>query len=80
MGNGWQIESNPTILYDWEAISGHEWTVPIGAGVSKTMRLGSVPVKLAFDIQNFVVSPDRFGPKWQFTLSFTPVISTKLLR
>jgi len=80
MGNGWQIESNPIILYDWEAISGNEWIVPIGAGVSRTIMLGNMPMKLAFDIQNFVVSPDRFGPKWQFTLSFTPVISTKLLR
>jgi len=80
MGNGWQIESNPTILYDWEAVSGNEWTVPIGAGVSKTMRLGSVPVKFALDIQKFVVSPDRFGPDWQVTLSLTPVLSSKLLK
>jgi len=80
MGNGWQIESNPTILYDWEAISDHEWTVPIGAGVSKTMRLGRVPVKLAFDLQKYVVSPDRLGPDWQLTFSLTPVLSTKLLR
>ena len=80
MGNGWKIESNPTILYDWEAVSGNEWTVPIGAGVSKTMRLGRVPVKLALDIQKFVVSPDRFGPDWQVTVSLTPVFSTKLLQ
>jgi hypothetical protein len=80
LGNGWQIESNPIILYDWEAVSGNEWTVPIGAGVSKTIMLGNMPMKLAFDIQNYVVSPDRFGPEWLFTLSFTPVISTKLLR
>jgi len=80
MGNGWQIESNPTILYDWEAISGHEWTVPIGAGVSKTMRLGRVPVKFALDLQKYIVSPDRLGPDWQLTFSFTPVLSTKLLR
>jgi hypothetical protein len=80
MGNGWQIESNPTILYDWEAISGHEWTVPIGVGASKTMRLGRVPVKLAFDVQKYVISPDRLGPDWQITFSITPVLSTKLLR
>ncbi len=80
LGNGWQIESNPIILYDWEAVSGNEWTVPIGVGVSKTIMLGRIPTKLAFDIQNYVVSPDRFGPKWQATFSITPVISTKLMR
>jgi hypothetical protein len=80
LGNGWQIESNPVILYDWEAVAGNEWTVPIGAAVSKTIRIGRWPTKLAFDIQKYVVTPDRFGPDWQFTLSFTPVLSTKLLQ
>jgi hypothetical protein len=80
LGNGWQIESNPTILYDWEAVSGNEWSVPLGAGVSNTMMLGSVPLKLAVEIQHFVVSPDRFGPDWRLQFSVTPVISTKYLR
>ena len=80
LGNGWQIESNPIIFYDWEAVSGNEWTVPIGAGVSKTMMVGSVPLKLAFEIQKYVVTPDRFGPEWLFRFSLTPVLSTRLLR
>ena len=80
LGNGWQIESNPTILYDWEAVSGNEWSVPIGVGVSKTIMAGSFPMKFAFEVQNFVVSPDRFGPEWQFMLNLTPLISTQLLR
>ena len=79
LGNGWQIESNPIILYDWEAVSGNEWLVPIGAGISKTILLGSLPLKMGFEIQKFVVSPDRFGPDWFLRVSFTPVISTKLL-
>ena len=80
LGNGWQIESSPIIHYDWEAVSGNEWSVPIGGGVSKTVRLGSLPLKMAFDIEYFVVSPDRLGPDWLFAIKFSPVISTKLLR
>ena len=80
MGNGWQIELNPTILYDWEALDDHEWTIPIGVGVSKTMRLGRVPIKFGVDLEKFLVSPDRLGPDWRITLSITPVLSTKLLR
>lgn len=80
LGNGWQIESNPVILYDWEAVSGNEWSVPVGAGISKTIMLGRVPAKLAFEIQNFVVSPDRFGPEWLFRFAFTPVFSSQHLR
>jgi hypothetical protein len=77
LGNGWQIESNPTVLYDWEAVSGNEWTVPVGAGASRTIMLGRVPAKLAFELQYFVVSPDRFGPEWLFRFSFVPVLSTR---
>jgi hypothetical protein len=80
LGNGWLIEANPTILYDWEAVSGNEWTVPVGAGLSRTFMLGNVPVKLGVEIQNNIVSPDRFGPEWLVNLNLTPVFSTRLLR
>jgi hypothetical protein len=80
LGNGWLLEANPVILYDWEAVSGNEWTVPVGAGLSKTFMLGKVPVKLGLEIQNHIVSPDRFGPEWLVNLNLTPIISTRLLR
>ena len=80
LGNGWLIEANPTILYDWEAVSGNEWTVPVGAGLSKTFKLGKVPFKLGVEVQNFIVTPDRFGPEWLVNLNLTPVFSTQLLR
>ena len=75
LGNGWQIVSNPTILYDWEADSGNELLLPIGGGFAKTTRFGSTPVKLAFELQRYVETPERFGPEWLFTFSITPVIS-----
>ena len=74
LGNGWQIFSSPKITYDWEADSGNELLLPIGAGISKTTRIGRMPLKLSFEIQNFVVSPDRFGSEWLATFSFTPVL------
>lgn len=73
LGNGWQIISNPTILYDWEADSGNELLLPLGGGVSKTTRLGRVPVKMELEIQKYIVSPDRFGPEWQLTFNVKPV-------
>ena len=79
LGNGWQIESNPLILYDWEAVSDNEWLVPVGAGVSRTFRLWDIPVKMGVELQKYVVSPDRFGPDWLFRFSLTPVLSTRLL-
>ena len=73
LGNGWQVFSSPTLTYDWEADSGNELLLPIGVGISKTARFGRTPVKMAAEIQKFVVSPDRFGTDWLLTLSFTPV-------
>ena len=73
LGNGWQIFSNPTITYDWEAASGNKLLLPIGGGVSKVSRLGGLPLKFAMDVQNYIVSPDAYGPEWLLTFSVTPV-------
>jgi len=80
LNNGWQIFSSPKITYDWEADSGNELLLPIGAGISKTTRIGRMPLKLSFELQNFVVSPDRFGTEWLFTFSFTPVFPNPFRR
>ena len=73
LGNGWQVFSNPTILYDWEALSGNDLLLPLAVGISKTTRLGKMPAKFSFEIQKYVISPDRFGNDLTATFSFTPV-------
>lgn len=80
LGNSWQIESNPVILYDWEAVSNNQWYVPVGAGISKMMRIGNVPMKVGVELQYFIVSPERFGKEWLLKFNLTPVLSTRLLR
>ena len=72
-GNGWQLISNPEILYDWKADSGNKLLLPLGIGVSKTTRFGRMPFKFAFEIQKYVVSSDRFGTDWLLSFSVTPV-------
>jgi len=80
LGNGWQIISNPTILYDWEADSGNELLLPIGGGVAKTARIGRTPVKFEFELQKYIESSSRFGPEWLFTFSITPLISNSYMK
>ena len=75
LGGGWQIASSPVITYDWQADSGEAWTIPIGVGVAKTVKLGSHPWKFALQVQKFLVQPDAFGPDWLVKLTLTPVIS-----
>lgn len=73
LGNGWQVISNPAVEYDWEGTSGNKLALPIGVGVAKTARLGNMPFKAAIEIQNYLKSPDAFGPDWLLKFSFTPV-------
>ncbi len=75
LGNGWQIISNPVISYDWAADSGNRLFLPIGAGISKTTRIGNTPLKFSVELQKFVVSPDFFGPDLLLRFSLTPAIA-----
>ncbi len=63
--NGWYLTSSPIITANWEADSGSDtWTVPLGGGVGKIFRIGSLP-PMNFQVQSFynVAKPDAFG-RW----------------
>jgi hypothetical protein len=73
-GNGWSIGMGPTISIDWKASHRDRVTVPIGLGITKTIRIGRTPVKLRFEPQYSIVHPDEFGTVWNFRFQITPVI------
>jgi len=77
LGNGWQLISNPTILYDWEGDSGNKLNLPLGAGVAKTTKIGKMPLRISAEIQKFIASTDRFGPDWMFKFNIIPVIPNR---
>jgi len=68
------IGMGPTVVVDWEADSGNKLTLPIGLGITKTVRWGKMPVKLRFEPQYSIIRPDDFGTAWNFRLQITPVI------
>ena len=74
LGEGWQFNSSPTYSYNHEAESGQRWTIPLAAGVSKTMILGGTPWKFAVQYWYYLKSPDAFGRDRQIRLTITPVI------
>jgi hypothetical protein len=80
LGNGWQVISNPTITYDWEGDSGNKLNLPLGVGIAKTTRIGTMPLRMAAEVQNYVVTTDRFGSEWLFKFTITPVIPGKYTR
>ena len=68
--NGWSVGSSPNIEANWLA-KGGKWTVPIGGGLAKVVRLGEQPVKLAVDTYYNVIRPKAGNDTWlvQFTLT-----------
>jgi len=72
--DGWSIAYSGNILADWKASSGNVWTVPLGVGVSKVLKLGRLPVKLALAAQYMPIHPDDFGQKWNVQVVIAPMI------
>jgi hypothetical protein len=65
--NGWYLNSAPIITANWEASTGNQWTVPLGFGVGKLIRVGKLPIKTEVGYYNYVVKPDG-GPEWQLRM------------
>lgn len=79
--NRWQVGlGSPTITANWEADSDDRWTVPIGLGVGKTIRIGKMPFQMAFEASYAVIHPDTFGERWNFRLILKPVVPSLIKR
>ena len=68
---GWYLISDLVLTANWDAPSGQAWTVPLGGGVGKLMKIGNQPINLRTEAYYNVERPD-LGPKWQwgFTVQF----------
>ncbi|MDX2416635.1 MAG: hypothetical protein QNK19_04150 [Xanthomonadales bacterium] len=80
LGRGWQLISNPTVTYDWEADSGNKLNLPLGGGIANTFKIGKIPFRLTAEVQYFVASTDRFGPDWLYKFSLSPIMPSKHTR
>jgi hypothetical protein len=61
---GTYINSVPIITANWDASSGNQWTVPLGAGIGHIFHLGRLPVNMQIGGYYNVVRPDN-GPTFQ---------------
>lgn len=66
----------PTISVNWKKEIENAITLPIGFGITKTLRIGKTPVKLRFEPQYSVIKPKDFGTCWNFRLQIAPVIGS----
>ena len=73
-GEGWSVGYSGNILADWTAPSEDVWTVPVGVGLGKVVKLGRLPVKIQLAVQYMPVHPRISGQEWNVQVSITPVI------
>ena len=73
-GDGWSLGYSGNILADWTAPSPDVWTVPVGLGLAKVVKVGRLPVKLQLSVQYIPVHPRISGQEWNVQISITPVI------
>jgi hypothetical protein len=73
-GEGWSIGYSGNILADWTAPSPDVWTVPVGLGLGKVVKLGRLPVKIDLAVQYMPVHPRISGQEWNVQVQITPVI------
>jgi len=76
----WSVGAGPSITYDHEAASDDRLTVPIGLGVTKTVRVGKLPMKLRAEVHYSIVRPESYGEAWNIRLQFTPVIKSPFIK
>jgi hypothetical protein len=73
-GEGWSVGYSGNILADWTAPSPDVWTIPVGLGLGKVVKLGRLPVKIQLAVQYMPVHPRISGQEWNVQVQITPVI------
>jgi len=69
MPGGWSIISRPIVTADFEAPSGEQWTLPVGAGMSKTFAFWLFPMSFAVAGYGNVIRPST-ASTWELRLTY----------
>ncbi len=74
-GGGWAVSSSGPITYNWVS---EQWTVPLQLLVSRTVKAGKVPIKLALEGNWYVEQAEALGQDWMIGFNITPVVPNVL--
>lgn len=62
---GWYLTMGPQITANWAAVDSDDtWTVPVGGGIGKIVRIGKLPVNMSLSYYNNVKHPSG-AADWQ---------------
>ncbi|HEY2684669.1 MAG TPA: hypothetical protein VGI93_14225 [Steroidobacteraceae bacterium] len=59
--HGWYLASSPIATANWRSASGNKWTVPVGGGGGKILRIGRQAVNAQIQAFDNVVRPHEGG-------------------
>jgi hypothetical protein len=70
-GGGWYVNMAPLITAGWPALRNKAWTVPVGGGIGKIVRIaGKLPVNLSIGAYYNAIR-QQFGSTWQLRTQVT---------
>ena len=69
--DGWSVGSSPNITANWLSRGGQQWTVPIGGGIDKILRLGEQRIKLSVDTYYNAIRPQAGNQNWLVQVTVT---------
>jgi hypothetical protein len=71
---------SPVITANWVASSGQQWTVPLGLGAGKVLKVGSkgLPINVNVSYYNNVVKPDN-AANWTLRAMVVVLLPTSVL-
>jgi hypothetical protein len=74
---GWYLTTSPILTADWNAASGQQWVVPVGAGGGKIFRIGRLPFNGNVSAYYNAVRPD-IGPEWTLRVQLALLLPTSI--
>jgi hypothetical protein len=72
---GWYLSLSPIITANWKGSNGSVWTVPVGGGVGRVMRLGAQPVNITAQLYENADRPSN-GSTWSMRLQIAFLFPT----
>ncbi len=77
--DGWYLTTSPIMTADWNANHDNMWTVPVGGGVGKIVKLGRLPLNLQLAGYYNAVTPKEFGADWQLRFQLQVLLPKSIL-
>lgn len=68
LANGWYVNSAPIITANWEAPSGNQWSVPLGGGGGRLIKVNKLPINLQLGYYVYLTSANDTSGQLRFQI------------